>query len=108
MKMQAVKFSEAFRNMYIFHGPVVERPHFIRGGACSIPGKDIILKLEEVLVRNVIHVIHYVPVLLPNPNLVVHNVFHYVPLPPPLTSPSSEHLRNQQRCIKYIICVSGT
>ena len=33
----------------------------IRGGACSIPGKYIIFKLGEVLVRNVIHVIHYVP-----------------------------------------------
>ncbi len=37
----------------------------------------------QLLVRNVIH---YVPVLLPNPLLVVHN-----------DQPSSEHWRNQQR-----------
>ncbi len=62
---------------------------FDQGGACSIPGKNIIFKLEYVLVRNVIHVIHYVPVLLPNNHLSVHNIFHYVPVktpPPPPTA----------------------
>ncbi len=64
---------------------------------------------NEVLVRNVIH---YVPVLLPSHHLQVHNIFHNVPVthlpPPPTNSPSSGHLRNQQRRIKYIIWVSGT
>jgi hypothetical protein len=31
--------------MYGFYGSLVERPHPIRGGACSIPGKNIIFKL---------------------------------------------------------------
>jgi hypothetical protein len=31
--------------MYSFHGSLVERPHSIRGSACSIPGKYIIFKL---------------------------------------------------------------
>jgi hypothetical protein len=35
----------------------------------STPGKDITFKLEEALVRNVIHVMHYVPALLPNHHL---------------------------------------
>ncbi len=32
----------------VFHGPVVERPHFMGGGGggWSIPGKDIIFKLD--------------------------------------------------------------
>ncbi len=62
----------------------------------------------QILVRNVLH---YVPVLLPSHHLQVHKIFHYVPLtppPPPTNSPSSGHLRNQQRPIKYIIWVSGT
>ncbi len=55
----------------------------------------------------VINVIHYIPVLLPSLHLQVHNIFHYVPVthtplpPPPTNSPSSGHLRNQQRRIKY-------
>ena len=32
-------------NMYSLHGSVVERQLSIRGGACSIPGKNIIFKL---------------------------------------------------------------
>ncbi len=64
----------------------------------------------QILVHNVIH---YVPGLLPSHHLQVHNIFHYVPVthtppPPPTNSPSSGHLRNQQRRIKYIIWVSGT
>ncbi len=53
----AVSWLAHTTHMHIFHGPVVERPHFIRGGTgvCSIPGKDIMFKLEEVLVHNVIH-----------------------------------------------------
>jgi hypothetical protein len=86
---------------------MVEHPYFIRGVACSIPGKNIIFKLEEVLIRNVIHVIHvivihyvpvlleevllrnvihviyYLPVLLSSHHLQVHSIFHYVPVTPP-------------------------
>ncbi len=31
--------------MYRFHGSMVERPHSIRGGACSIPCRYIVFKL---------------------------------------------------------------
>jgi hypothetical protein len=67
MKMWPVKISEAFRNYHAYLSwPGGRVSTFYRGGAYSLPGKDIIFKLEEVLVRNVIH---YVPVLLPNHHL---------------------------------------
>jgi hypothetical protein len=70
MKMQPVKISRAFRNYHVYLSWPSGRVYtFYRGGACSIPGKDIIFKLEEVLVRTVIHLIHYVPMLLPNHHL---------------------------------------
>jgi hypothetical protein len=52
MKMRAVKNLKLMRhfdtNMYSFHGPVVERPHTIKGGASSFPDKDIFLNLGSL------------------------------------------------------------
>jgi hypothetical protein len=50
--------------------------------------------LEQVLVRNVLHVLHYVPVLRPSHHLQVHKIFHYVPITPPSPPPTNSLLQD--------------